>query len=96
VRAADDAGDEDRFVGQVMLHQGIAKNRGAAVGIAIEPRWFGQGIGTEALSWIVNFAFEEFGLHRIGLDTTASNARAVGAYKKVYVRPLSAAVNERS
>jgi RimJ/RimL family protein N-acetyltransferase len=82
VRESDDAPDDDRFVGQVMLHSGVAKNRSADIGIAIEPRWWGQGIGTEAIKWIIDFGFEEYGLNRIGLECDGHNLRAVGAYKK--------------
>jgi ribosomal protein S18 acetylase RimI-like enzyme len=85
VRAADDPTDEDRFVGQVMLHGGVGKNRSAKLGISLDPRWWGQGLGTEAVRWIVDYAFEEFGLHRIGLDTNGSNTRALGSYKKACV-----------
>jgi RimJ/RimL family protein N-acetyltransferase len=91
VRDASDAPDTDLFVGQVMLNAGVPKNRSVSIGIALEPRWWGQGLGTEAVRFALDYAFDELNVHRVGLDCQANNARAVGAYKRACVALSSVA-----
>jgi RimJ/RimL family protein N-acetyltransferase len=40
---------------------------------------------TEATRWIVDYAFTQFGTHRIALQVMGDNFRAIAVYKKVYV-----------
>ena len=53
-------------------------------GIAIgEKAFWGQGLGTEALEALVDFAFGSLRLERIGLDVYDYNPRARRSYEKV-------------
>ena len=41
----------------------------------------GQGLGTEALQLLLQFAFEELNLRRVGLTVLAYNERAIKTYQ---------------
>jgi RimJ/RimL family protein N-acetyltransferase len=60
-----------------MLHGGIGKTRSAKIAVSLDPRCWGNGTGTKAVHvhYVIDYAFEEFGFHRIGPDTNESNAR---------------------
>lgn len=45
-----------------------------------------RGLGTEAVRLLVAHAFGELGLHRVGLQVFATNARAIRAYEKAGFR----------
>ncbi|NTY09340.1 N-acetyltransferase [Exiguobacterium sp. JMULE1] len=45
--------------------------------------WTSQGYGTEAISCIFQFCFEELRLHQLELEVFSHNERAIAAYKKV-------------
>jgi RimJ/RimL family protein N-acetyltransferase len=44
--------------------------------------WQDKGFGTQATEWIVEYAFEQLGIHRVSLGMMASNERALALYKK--------------
>jgi RimJ/RimL family protein N-acetyltransferase len=82
--------DDDRFVGYVLLQvdQGRSSNRDASLAIALAPRWWGRGYGTEAVRWTVDHAFYALGMHRISLAVMDGNEAAIALYKKMLVHPL--------
>lgn len=43
---------------------------------------WGRGLGTEATGLMVGHAFEQLGLHRVGLSVFSYNVRAIRAYEK--------------
>jgi RimJ/RimL family protein N-acetyltransferase len=55
----------------------------AELGIAIQDkhRW-GEGLGTDAVRLVVEYAFSELGLHRIELHVDEENERAIRCYEK--------------
>ncbi len=56
----------------------------AEVGLFIgEKSLWDQGLGKEMLSLLVDYGFEQMGLHRIYLRVFAGNLRAVHAYEQV-------------
>lgn len=77
--------EDEKFVGYCLLQMPNAKNRDAGLAIALLPRWWGRGFGTEVVHWIVDYGFENLGLHRISLAVMDGNDRAVSLYKKLYV-----------
>ncbi|MCU1472998.1 MAG: hypothetical protein JWQ92_1066 [Amnibacterium sp.] len=70
-------------VGTISLFESNALARHAEVGIALVPEARGQGIGTLAISQLVEFAFVRRNLRRLHLQAIASNAGAIRAYEKV-------------
>lgn len=47
-----------------------------------EPSLWGQGLGTDAVNALVDFAFGQLRMERVWLDTDESNTRAQAAYRK--------------
>jgi RimJ/RimL family protein N-acetyltransferase len=83
----DDKEDYDaRFVGFVALFFiGTQKNRDVNVGIGLKPEHWGKGYGSEMMRWIIDYAFEQLGMHRVTLDVLDGNERALRLYKQLYV-----------
>lgn len=73
----------DRLIGFVALHSIEWNNQCGTLSIGIgEPEYCGQGLGLEALQLILNYAFNELNLYRVGLDVIGDNERALRAYRK--------------
>lgn len=87
---ADDSGKSVRFmidvdgaaVGSVSLFDFDELARHAEVGIALVPEARGNGIGTAAISQILEFAFVRCNLRRVHLQVIESNLGAIRAYEK--------------
>lgn len=78
---------DDTFIGFVVLHSIEWNNQSALMAIGIgEAAYRGKGYGGDALRLILNYAFQELNLYRVGLDVIASNERAVHAYEKAGFR----------
>ena len=69
-------------VGSVSLFDFDELARHAEVGIALVPEARGKGIGTIAISQIVEFAFVRCNLRRVHLQVIASNLGAIRSYEK--------------
>jgi len=75
--------DGDRHIGNCGFNAIDSVNRSAVFGIMIgETDTWGQGYGPEASRLIIEYGFEELGLHRIELDVFSHNAGAIRAYEK--------------
>jgi len=76
--------DGDRHIGNCGFNTIDFVNRCAEFGILIGERdaW-GQGYGPEAARLILEYGFQELGLHRIELGVYSFNERAIRAYEKV-------------
>ncbi|GAB4325388.1 MAG: GNAT family protein [Promethearchaeota archaeon] len=60
------------------------KNRVGTVGLLIGRKdLWGSGLGTEALSLLVEYGFATLGMHRVQLEAYEENARAMRVYQKV-------------
>src|SRR4051794_16116932 len=88
------AGDLDGDVHFVVEADGVAVGRctlmhedtlarSAEVGISLLATARGKGVGTEALRQLIEFAFLRRNLRRLYLEVLASNAAAIGAYRKL-------------
>lgn len=74
---------EDRLIGFVALHSIEWNNRAALLAIGIgDPDYRNRGYGSDALRLILNYAFNELNLDRVGLDVISYNAPAIRAYEK--------------
>jgi aminoglycoside 6'-N-acetyltransferase len=70
---------------------GVAENldetyRSAGIDLFITTTRHAQGFGTEAITLVCRELFEASGHHRITIDPSAGNARAIRAYEKVGFR----------
>ena len=55
----------------------------AEVGYVLNPEYWGKGIGTEALTAVLNFGFEQLGLHRIEAKFIEGNDASRRVMEKV-------------
>lgn len=60
--------------------------RHASIDIFLGQRWQGQGHGPEALKLLASHLIHSRGHHRITIDPSADNIRAIRAYEKVGFR----------
>jgi aminoglycoside 6'-N-acetyltransferase len=60
----------------------------ASIDLFLGARFWGQGIGPEAINALVEFLVNERGHHRIVIDPAAANARAIRAYEKCGFRKV--------
>jgi RimJ/RimL family protein N-acetyltransferase len=70
-------------VGRVTLFHADLLARHAEVGIGLVPDARGQGVGTEVLRQLVEFAFVRRNLRRVHLVVVANNTPAIASYRKV-------------
>ncbi|WFU06269.1 GNAT family protein (plasmid) [Rhizobium sp. CB3171] len=74
---------DGRLIGEIKLHSFHVQDRRASMAVAIyDPAQLGKGFGTEAIRLLIQYAFTELKLHRIGIRVLAYNARAIRAYEK--------------
>lgn len=62
--------------------------RHAGMDIAVAPEVFGTGVGLAALRAVAGMLIGERGHHRLVIDPSAANARAIAAYQKIGFRPV--------
>ena len=62
--------------------------RHASIDIVLHPDWCNRGLGTDALRTLARHLFDDRGHHRLTIDPTVSNARAIASYRKVGFRDV--------
>jgi aminoglycoside 6'-N-acetyltransferase len=62
--------------------------RHATIDIVLHPDWCNRGLGTDAVRTLARHLFDDLGHHRITIDPTVSNARAIASYRKVGFRDV--------
>jgi RimJ/RimL family protein N-acetyltransferase len=71
------------LAGEIRLDKVDRHDRRATMAIGIfDPALLGKGFGTEAITLLLQHAFNVMGLHRIGIRVLAYNHRAIRAYEK--------------
>lgn len=76
--------DEPTLIGYVELDGILWSNGIAWLGLGLGDRGsWGRGYGTEAMSLILNFAFNELNLRRVQLSVFSYNERAIALYEKL-------------
>jgi diamine N-acetyltransferase len=74
---------DDELIGECGFHQIDHYRRSCHVGISLGRDYWAKGLGQDAVRTLVDFAFRDLGMHKVGLDVLADDDRAVGAYRKV-------------
>ncbi|MDH4123394.1 MAG: GNAT family N-acetyltransferase [Thermoplasmata archaeon] len=70
-------------IGNIGLADINYTNRATTLGIMIgEKNYWNRGYGADAISTLLEFAFDTMGLHRIELRVNGNNERAIACYKK--------------
>lgn len=73
----------DSPIGHIRLDRVDPKDRRASLAIGIDdPTRLGQGLGSEAINLVLEYAFTSLKLHRLSLRVVAYNQRAIRAYEK--------------
>jgi len=77
-------GEYDKFIGTCGLHahRDIYKSWEYRI-LIFEPGAIGHGIGTEATTLVVDYAFQRLNAHRVWLGVNEMNVGAIKCYKKV-------------
>jgi RimJ/RimL family protein N-acetyltransferase len=65
--------DSNLVVGKITLFQLDKQNRRAEIGYVMDRRQWGKGYMTEAMEWLLDYAFEVLKLHRLEADTDPDN-----------------------
>ena len=74
--------DNGRFIGQCGFVQVSWKNRRAEIAIMLDSHALGQGFGTDAVSVLCKFAFDELNLHKLKATVFDFNLPAIRCYEK--------------
>jgi len=75
---------DGRLIGWIWLKEHSVTDRSATLMIGImDETCLGQGLGTRAMTLMLDHAFDTLNMHRIGLRVLAYNARAIAAYSKL-------------
>ncbi|WP_018962792.1 GNAT family N-acetyltransferase [Coprothermobacter platensis] len=75
---------EDRqYLGSCGIDTVDWKNSHASVGLFLDKLYWNKGYGTDALSTLVDFCFQEMNLHKVYLYVFAYNQRAIHTYEKI-------------
>ncbi|HEY0712766.1 MAG TPA: GNAT family N-acetyltransferase [Polyangia bacterium] len=69
--------DSTDLIGTCTLHNVRAGHLRAEVGFALRPGEWGCGLGSEVLTALCRYAFEELELHRLEADADPNNARCI-------------------
>lgn len=77
----------DSFVGEVILNH--IQNQSANLRIAILPKFFNRGHGTDAVRQAVAYGFEVLLLNKITLDVYTINPRGIRVYEKCGFKEVS-------
>ncbi|MDP2183710.1 MAG: GNAT family protein [Actinomycetota bacterium] len=62
--------------------------KSAGVDITLAADHLGQGLGTDALRTVARHLFEARGHHRLTIDPSVANERAIAAYREVGFKPV--------
>ena len=62
--------------------------RHASIDVALHPDWCNRGLGTDALRTLCRHLFDDLGHHRVTIDPTVGNGRAIASYRKVGFRDV--------
>ena len=68
-----------------LTHLSMAHER-AEIGFALKQKRWGQGLGSEAVVALINFAFHDLGLHRIEADVDPRNDRSLRLLERIGFR----------
>jgi RimJ/RimL family protein N-acetyltransferase len=75
--------EDDRFIGFINIHRIEWNNASGWLGMGIGDRdYWDRGYGSDALNLILNYAFNELNLYRLGLTVFEYNERAKHVYEK--------------
>lgn len=75
--------ESGRLLGKVNLYFFSRQNRRAEIGYILDRRYWSRGLMTEVLEAVLNYAFDELGLHRIEADVDPGHAASLALLEKL-------------
>jgi len=80
---------DDRVVGTVQFHEENEPDyRHAGLDIFLDAEHQRKGLGSDALRTLARYLFEVRGHHRLTIDPSAANERAIRAYRRIGFRSV--------
>lgn len=80
---------DGRTVGSIQFGQELEPDyRHGTIDLFLEADQQGRGLGPDAIRAVARYLFEVLGHHRITIDPSAANDRAIRAYERVGFRPI--------
>lgn len=73
----------NKALGKFVLFQFSQENRRAEVGYVLNREHWGNGLMTEIMARVIDYAFDELGLHRLEADTDTENAGSIALLEKM-------------
>jgi RimJ/RimL family protein N-acetyltransferase len=73
---------DDELIGECELHFIDHFQRTCHLGITLGRAFWSKGFGQDAVRSLVDFAFRDLAMRKVGLEVLADDERAVGAYAK--------------
>lgn len=73
----------EKVLGKCVLFQFSHQNQRAEFGYVLNRNYWGKGYMTETLTTIINFAFNELGLHRLEADIDTENQASLRLVEKL-------------
>jgi RimJ/RimL family protein N-acetyltransferase len=73
---------DDELIGECELHFIDHFQQRCDLGITLGRDYWSKGFGQDAVRTLVDFAFRDLSIRRIGLEVLADDERAVGAYSR--------------
>jgi len=74
--------DDMKAMGCIDLFDFDPKNKRVGIGILIDEKYRNQGFATEALSLIIDYAFEQLDVHQLFCNILSSNAESLLLFKR--------------
>ena len=75
--------ENEKHIGNVKLEPIDFKNKKAALGIMLgDKKYWGRGLGTEAMKLLLDWAFDNLGLKEVTTGAVSENKAAIKAYQK--------------
>ena len=74
---------DDKIIGTSTLFRLDDQSRRAEIGYILNRRYWGKGLAVEALTALLDFAFEKMNLHRIEVDIEPRNAASVKTIERL-------------
>jgi aminoglycoside 6'-N-acetyltransferase len=78
----------DAVVGSLQTFEESGDYKFASIDLFLDTAHQDQGLGPEAIRRIARYLFDVQGHHRLTIDPSAANARAIRAYERVGFRPI--------
>ena len=88
-RCASSSNSAGRVAGTIQFHEENEPDyRHAGLDIFLDAEHQGRGLGSDALRTLARYLIEVRGHHRLTIDPSAANERAIRAYARIGFRPV--------